>query len=262
MEEAGKDSKPKYFTDLFILLRVIFECPNVAKLDDLKETWEPLKAALPLFMSRTVGKSKELKKSYSLLARVLQISQAAAVAAHSPANTVVTSTTEVTATTAAAAADNKSDKRPEKKSSKESYEASKSRKEAKKRRMDAVAEGVGNVTFTEIDIGEADPIFDGEDEPKKKKKKKKKQVEEATAQADEMEEKVGSELPVQALPTIAKKKKKNKNVASVTVVEEVEKTALNGLTATAEDGMITTVDSSDKPAETEKNAKRKKKKAS
>lgn len=257
MDESGKDSKPKYFTDLFILLRVIFECPDVAKLDDVKAMWEPLKSALPSFMIRAVGKSKELKKSYLLLARALQISQVvpAAVTVDSSLKTAPASTD--TAVTVAVAdvlqVDSKSDKRTEKKGTKESYEASKNRKEAKKRRMAAAAEGVDDITFTEIDISEVDPTFDGEEEPKRKKKK---QVNECATEGNELE------LPVQAKPAITKKKKNNKKVASVTVVEEVEKSTLNGSTATGEDCLITTVDSSDKPVETEKNAKKKKKKAS
>merc|ERR1712071_457126 len=114
VEEAAKDSKPKYLTDLFTLLRVMYQCPVLVKLDGAKELWQPLQTALPLLPSRGVVKQKELKRSFTALARVLQI-----------AHTIPSDEPDAVATK----------EKPKKKKSKNSFEVSKDRSEAKKRRL-------------------------------------------------------------------------------------------------------------------------------
>merc|ERR1712071_680432 len=144
VEEAAKDSKPKYLTDLFTLLRVMYQCPVLVKLDGAKELWQPLQTALPLLPSRGVVKQKELKRSFTALARVLQI-----------AHTIPSDEPDAVATK----------EKPKKKKSKNSFEVSKDRSEAKKRRLAAAAEGVVDVTFA-VD-GFAEAVDDGE--PAKKR---------------------------------------------------------------------------------------------
>merc|ERR1712071_107064 len=209
VEEAAKDSKPKYLTDLFTLLRVMYQCPVLVKLDGAKELWQPLQTALPLLPSRGVVKQKELKRSFTALARVLQIAHT--IPSDEP-DTVVTTEAPVSATKDDSIADTVTDavdtkEKPKKKKSKNSFEGSKDRSEAKKRRLAAAAEGVVDVTFA-VD-GFAEAVDDGEPAKKRSKKDKKKKGK-PKVQEEEAEEAVEMEVAQVTVEKRVTRKRKKK----------------------------------------------------
>lgn len=153
VDEAGADSKPKYLNELFILLRVVLQSSDFGKLkgDEGSKLWEPLKESLAAFTSKGLGKQKDLKKSHSMLAKLLGL------ALDEPMTTVVKAVVtsrpvdiagqsnglkEVVVTT------KKKSNRP----------GDKEKKEAKKRRMAASAQGFGDVTFTQVDMADVGPV--------------------------------------------------------------------------------------------------------
>jgi len=203
LEEADKDCKPKYLTELFILLRVMYQCPIVVKLDNFKQLWAPIKKALPSLLSKGAVKAKELKKSFTTLARVLETSinipvdEAEAIA--TPAPTVVKAMDEKVANLDSTAKTNKKNKKQ-----RNSLENVKERIESKKRRIAAATEGVGDMIFTVPGFSEeATAEEESVSEPKKKKKKKEKVSKEAAAN-DVAEEMVTESVSEIAQPTDTK----------------------------------------------------------
>lgn len=191
MEEAGSEStKPKYLNELFILLRVVLLCPEVAKLKgssasaspagavgtgDDAQLWEPFKAALTVFTAKGLGKQKDLRKNHSLLARRMGLALdetitapvRAAAAAGGPSTTTKSSSssslkggkvgtaaksTRANGSKAAAAEGGESGVMTTTKKPKSNRPGDKEKKEAKMRRMTASAEGFTDVTFAQVDM--------------------------------------------------------------------------------------------------------------
>jgi hypothetical protein len=193
VEEAGSEStKPKYLNELFILLRVVLLCPEVAKLKgssasaspaggvgtgDDAQLWEPFKAALTVFTAKGLGKQKDLRKNHSLLARRMGLAldetitapvRATAAAGGRSTTTKSSSSsssslkggkvgtaaksTRANGSKAAVAAEGESGVMTTTKKPKSNRPGDKEKKEAKKRRMTASAEGFTDVTFAQVDM--------------------------------------------------------------------------------------------------------------
>jgi len=218
LEEADKDAKPKYLTELFILLRVMYQCPIIVKLDDFKQLWEPVKTALPSLLSKGAVKAKELKKSFTTLARVMEVSL------DIPASEAVVTTTTAATVEVASTADVDVKEKPAKKKQRKSLEKNKERTEAKKRRIAAAAEGVGDMTFAVA--GFAEEVTAEEEsvqEPKKKKKKKEKPAKEAVTNGIEEEavaETVTEDVQMEVAQSEVVEEKKSKKKKKKVVVEE------------------------------------------
>lgn len=204
VEEAGSEStKPKYLNELFILLRVVLLCPEVAKLKGSSasasaaggvgtgaQLWEPFKAALTVFTAKGLGKQKDLRKNHSLLARLMGLAldetitaPVRAAAAGGPSTTTKSSSsssslkdgkvgtaaksTRANGSKAAAAAGGESGVMTTRKKPKSNRPGDKEKKEAKKRRMTASAEGFTDVTFAQVDMDIDVPpeVNDNEPEP-------------------------------------------------------------------------------------------------
>ncbi|XP_057372499.1 myb-binding protein 1A-like protein [Daphnia carinata] len=169
VEEAGSDSKPKYLNELFILLRVVLLCPEVAKLredsptsggvgTDDGELWKPFKDALAVFTAKGLGKQKDLKKNHSMLARLMGL----ALDEIEPAQPCSGGSKRLTSSSSPEADGAKSTKTTTngskaaemttKKKMKSNRPGDKEKKEAKKRRMTASGEGFGDVTFAQVDM--------------------------------------------------------------------------------------------------------------
>lgn len=157
VEEAGNDSKPKYLNELFILLRVVLLCPEVAKLrgsavgTDDGQLWKPFKEALTLFTAKGLGKQKDLKKNHSMLARLmgLALDEIEPVQITSGGSLAKRSLPEAKSTKTAngSKGGETTTRKP-----KSNRFGDKEKKEAKKRRMTASAEGFGDVTFAQVDM--------------------------------------------------------------------------------------------------------------
>lgn len=196
VEEAGSDSKPKYLNELFILLRVVLLCPEVAKLKgssasaaggvgagDDAQLWEPFKAALTVFTAKGLGKQKDLKKNHSLLARLMGLALDETITA--PVQAAVPSATTKSSSSSSLKEDRTAAKSTTANGSKAAGESGdgsgvmtttkkpksnrpgdKEKKEAKKRRMTASAEGFSDVTFAQVDMDiDVAPEVNDEAEP-------------------------------------------------------------------------------------------------
>ncbi|KZS17796.1 Myb-binding protein 1A [Daphnia magna] len=171
VEEAGSDSKPKYLNELFILLRVVLLCPEVAKLrggsptsggvgTDDGEPWKPFKDALTVFTAKGLGKQKDLKKNHSMLARLMGLAldeiEPAQACGGGGSKRLTSSSSSPEAdgakSTKTTTNGSKAGEMATKKKLKSNRPGDKEKKEAKKRRMTASGEGFGGVTFAQVDM--------------------------------------------------------------------------------------------------------------
>jgi hypothetical protein len=196
LDNATKDTKPRFICDLFTLLALAFQCCNgthaIVKLsEELDKQWQSVKTAVTQFTGKRFVKDRDIRKGYVVLARHLNLPltmKAAGVetTAQSQKQPVPSKTTE----TAEAANDEESGDETKAatptnpvRKMKRNRLTDQERKEAKKRRMVAGAEGVAEIAFAGVNI---DDIADTEEnktsatgeetsnEPQKGKAKKEK----------------------------------------------------------------------------------------
>ncbi|KAI9561474.1 hypothetical protein GHT06_012432 [Daphnia sinensis] len=235
VEEAGSDSKPKYLNELFMLLRVVLLCPEVAKLSSLPTTsggvgtddgqlWKPFKDALTAFTAKGLGKQKDLKKNHSMLARLMGLALdeiEPAQAACSGGSKRLTSSPEADgakSTKTLTTNGSKAGEMATKKKTKSNRAGDKEKKEAKKRRMTASGEGFGGVTFAQVDMDidvapEAEPsssVVAQEKVGERKKRRKDSETMKAGSH-DTNGNQVEQEVVEEATSKKKKSKKKDKN---------------------------------------------------
>lgn len=173
LEATGSANvKPKYLNELFILLRVIFNCPELADCKGFSELWEPLKGALALFLPTNLAKQKELKSNCLAFARLLDVTptllsggknqkQIPNSHSHSESSDPIqlngkSENLEAPVPNSAAHTKKRSKK----------HTGEKEKKEAKKRRMTAFADGLkADPVFSHVDVDmdeapQAEPIHD------------------------------------------------------------------------------------------------------
>lgn len=201
------DMKPKYFNELFILLRVVFECPELSHLKDSSELWEPLKEALASFLQTSVAKQKELRKSCGALTRLLNV-------ADKLPSQGLRSTSDPTAEKSNPVQVNGvRDKAPVPSKKRTKHAGNKEKKEAKRRRMALSAEGLASepvFSHADIEIDEApdvEPVQLTVTSPPTKTTKKKKDPSLANRKEDRQDEKLADEEVTTEIT--GRKKKKN-----------------------------------------------------
>lgn len=217
-------AKPKYLNELFVLLRVVFQCPELASLKDSVALWEPLKGAIAAFATTGLSKQKDLKKSFTTLVRLFGVtvsSVPALVAQQGQSSKAPVRKLEVAQTNGG-----KNEKQPAAGPSKKRTKRDvieKEKKEAKKRRMEASSEGLAaDAVFSRVDVevadaAEAESVDNtGVDQPQQKKKKKKT----ISKSADEsLQLKTDASQAVESEDTTGhagKKKKKRDKLAAAT----------------------------------------------
>ena len=235
VEEAGSDSKPKYLNELFILLRVVVHCPELAKLKGSASSsstcslgggdaqlWEPFKAALAAFTVKGLGKQKDLKKSHSMLARLLGLALDETITSGESAAGSKKKNKKKSLDAKSILVGGQSNGTKEatsgsggggvmatKKKSKRSGD--KEKKEAKARRMAASAEGfVNDVTFAHVDMDvdvapEAEAIVAQEQVDERKKRHK--EMKGTDTNGNQVEKKKTSSSSVENEKSKKKKKK-------------------------------------------------------
>ena len=178
MEDADTNSKPKYLNELFILLRVVLHSPDLEKLKGSAEAenaqlWAPFKGSLAAFAAKGLAKHKDVKKSLTVLARLLGLSPDDMMTmANNCKQTDVTDGTETKETLAEEA------EVEEVRQKKTKRLGDKKKKEAKQRRMAATSEGfqpVALTSFAQLDTDDAEadePLETAESHRKSAKAKK------------------------------------------------------------------------------------------
>ncbi|XP_045035589.1 myb-binding protein 1A-like protein [Daphnia magna] len=261
VEEAGSDSKPKYLNELFILLRVVLLCPEVAKLrggsptsggvgTDDGEPWKPFKDALTVFTAKGLGKQKDLKKNHSMLARLMGLAldeiEPAQACGGGGSKRLTSSSSSPEAdgakSTKTTTNGSKAGEMATKKKLKSNRPGDKEKKEAKKRRMTASGEGFGGVTFAQVDMDidvapEAEPsssVVAKEKVGERKKRRKDSETMKAGSHdtnGNQVEQEVGEEEKGAKSKKEKKKKLKKKDKNSVEEVSEDVPTAAEDASA-------------------------------
>ena len=196
LEEAGADSKPKYFHELLVLLQTVVHCPQLTgkttpastTVTAPVELCDALKQSLVAFRSKGLTKQKDLRKTYGALCRSLGVESGTVAPASKPANKPAQepkkeANGEEKEPTPESAETKESKVNGLKKKVKRGKHAGQlEKKEAKKRRMEASAEGFAAVSFLTVhldvlddadDTNDAAPVVrDDEPGPKKTPKKK------------------------------------------------------------------------------------------
>uniref|UniRef100_A0A0P6EY25 Myb-binding protein 1A n=1 Tax=Daphnia magna TaxID=35525 RepID=A0A0P6EY25_9CRUS len=261
VEEAGSDSKPKYLNELFILLRVVLLCPEVAKLrggsptsggvgTDDGEPWKPFKDALTVFTAKGLGKQKDLKKNHSMLARLMGLAldeiEPAQACGGGGSKRLTSSSSSPEAdgakSTKTTTNGSKAGEMATKKKLKSNRPGDKEKKEAKKRRMTASGEGFGGVTFAQVDMDidvapEAEPsssVVAKEKVGERKKRRKDSETMKAGSHdtnGNQVEQEVVEEVKGAKSKKEKKKKLKKKDKNSVEEVSEDVPTAAEDASA-------------------------------
>ena len=173
LDNATKDTKPRFICDLFTLLALAFQCCNgthaiVKSSEELDKQWQSVKTAVTQFTGKRFVKERDIRKGYAVLARHLNLPltmKAAGVdtTAQNQRQPVPSKTTEA----AEVANEKQSDEETKAatptnpvRKTKRNRLTDQERKEAKKRRMVAGAEGVAEIAFAGVNI---DDIADTEE---------------------------------------------------------------------------------------------------
>lgn len=245
--------------ELFILLRVVLLCPEVAKLrggsptsggvgTDDGEPWKPFKDALTVFTAKGLGKQKDLKKNHSMLARLMGLAldeiEPAQACGGGGSKRLTSSSSSPEAdgakSTKTTTNGSKAGEMATKKKLKSNRPGDKEKKEAKKRRMTASGEGFGGVTFAQVDMDidvapEAEPsssVVAKEKVGERKKRRKDSETMKAGSHdtnGNQVEQEVVEEEKGAKSKKEKKKKLKKKDKNSVEEVSEDVPTAAGNL---------------------------------